>query len=44
MNELKKLDLPVEGKMTLYDGQTGRLLDQKSTCWSRIHFETDSHD
>ena len=30
MNELKKLDLPIDGKMTLYDGQTGKAFDRKA--------------
>ncbi|MBP6045008.1 MAG: DNA-directed RNA polymerase subunit beta [Microgenomates group bacterium] len=30
MNELKKLDLPVDGKRTLYDGQTGKAFDRKA--------------
>ncbi len=29
-NELKKLDLPIDGKMTLYDGQTGKALDRNA--------------
>ena len=29
-NELKKLGLPTDGKMTLYDGQTGKALDRKA--------------
>ena len=30
IDELKKLDLPVDGKITLYDGQTGQAFEKKA--------------